>query len=91
MHGVEHIQLPSVLRCVVTAHTSSFHPQHVNPGTTKESYHNIHAQRYLDLAHITTFAESGNNDYGVLVIENVDLHRCIALGVTFGISLTQMA
>jgi hypothetical protein len=91
MRGVEHIQRPSVLRCVVTAHTSSFHPQHGNPGTTKESYHNIHAQQYLDLAQITTFAESGNPEHGVLVIEDVGLHRCVALGVAFGISLTQMA
>jgi hypothetical protein len=39
-----------------SAHTSFFHPQHENPGTTKESYHNIHAQSYLDLAQITTIA-----------------------------------
>jgi hypothetical protein len=43
-----------------SAHTSSFHAQHGNPGATKESYHMIHAQQYLDLARITTFAESGN-------------------------------
>jgi hypothetical protein len=74
-----------------SAHTSFFHPQHGNPGATKESYHNIHAQQYLELAQITTFAESGNPEHGVLVVENVDLHWCVALGVAFGISLTHMA
>ena len=74
-----------------SAHTSFFHPQHGNPGATKESYHNIHAQQYLDLAQITIFAESRNPEHGVLVIENVDLRCCVALGVTFEISLTQMA
>ena len=74
-----------------SAHTSYLHPQHEDPGATKESYHNIHAQQYLDLAQITTFAESGNPENGVLVIEKVDLHWCVALGVAFGISLTQMA
>ena len=73
-----------------SAHTSFFHPQHGNPGATKESYHNIHAQSYLDLAQITTFAESGNPEHGVLVIENVDLHWCVALGVAFGISILQV-
>jgi hypothetical protein len=38
-------------------------------------------------AQITTFAESGNPEHGVLVIENVDLHWCVALRVAFGISL----
>ena len=70
-----------------SAHTSFFHPQHGNPGATKESYHNIHAQSYLDLAQITTFTESRNPEHGVLVIENVDLHWCVTLGVAFGISL----
>ena len=74
-----------------SAHTSYFHSQHGDPGATKESYHNIHAQQYLDLAQITTFAESGNPEHGVLVIENVYLHLCVALGVAFGINLTQMA
>jgi hypothetical protein len=74
-----------------SAHTSFFHPQHGNPGTTKESYHNIHAQQCLDLAQITAFAESKNPEHGVLVIENVDLRWSVALGVAFGISLTQMA
>jgi hypothetical protein len=74
-----------------SVHTSFFHPQHGYPGVTKESYHNIHAQQYLDLAQITTFAESGNPEHGVLVIENVDLRWCVALGVAFGISLIQMA
>jgi hypothetical protein len=67
-----------------SAHTSYFHPQHGNPGAIKELYHNIHAQQYLDLAQITTFAESRNPEHGVLVIENVDLHWCVALGVAFG-------
>jgi hypothetical protein len=57
-----------------SAHTSFFHPQHGNPGATKELYHNIHAQQYMDLAQIKTFAESGNSEHGVLVIEKVDLH-----------------
>jgi hypothetical protein len=57
-----------------SVHTSSFHAQQGNPGATKESYHNIHAQQYADLAQITTFAESGNPERGVLVIEKVDLH-----------------
>ena len=74
-----------------SAHTSFFHPQYENHGATKESYHNIHAQSYLHLAQITTFAESVNPEHGVLVIESVDLRWCVALGVAFGISLTQMA
>jgi hypothetical protein len=74
-----------------SAHTSYLHPQHGNPGATKESYHNIHAQQYLDLAQITTFAKSGNLEHSVLVIENVDLHWCVAPGVASGTSLTQMA
>ena len=67
-----------------SAHTSYFHPQHENPGAIKELYHNIHAQEYLDLAQITTVAESENPKHGVLVIENVDLHWCVTLGVAFG-------
>jgi hypothetical protein len=74
-----------------SAHTSFFHPQYGNPGASKESYHNIHAQQYPDLAHITTFTESGNPEHSVFVMENVDLHWCVALGMAFGIILTQMA
>jgi hypothetical protein len=74
-----------------SAHTSFSHSQGGNPGATKEPYHNIHAQQYLDRAQITTFAESGNSEHGVLVIENVGIHWCVALGVAFGISLTQLA
>jgi len=50
-------------------HTSFFHPQHGNPGATKESYYNVHAQQYPDLAHITTFAKSGNPEHDVHVIK----------------------
>jgi hypothetical protein len=57
-----------------SAYTSSFYPQQGNPSAIKELYHNIHAQQYLDLAQITTFAKSGNPEHSVLVIENVDLH-----------------
>jgi hypothetical protein len=74
-----------------SVHTSFFHPQHGNVGATKESYHDIHAQQHLDLARITTVTESGNPEHSVLVVENVNLHWCVALGVAFGVSLTQMA
>ena len=84
MRGVENIQRPSAL-------TPLFSPAAWESWCNKELYLNIHAQQYLDLAQITTFTESRNPEHGVLVIENVDLRCCVALGVTFGISLTQMA
>ena len=58
--------------------TSFFHSQRRNTRATKASYHDIHTQQNLDLAQITTFAESGNLENGVLVIENVDLSWCVA-------------
>jgi hypothetical protein len=72
-------------------HNSFFRSQHRNPRATKASYHNIHAQKYLDLAQITTFAGSGEVGNGVLVIENVDLDWCIALAAAFGIDHTFFA
>jgi hypothetical protein len=69
-------------------HTSFFHSQNTNPRATKASYRDIHTQRYLDLTQIATFAESENHENGVLVIENVDLNWCVALGVAFGIDHT---
>ena len=59
-------------------HNSFFRSQHRNPRATKASYHNIHAQRYLDLTQITKLAGSGEIENGVLVIENVDLSWCVA-------------
>jgi len=71
--------------------TSLSYPQHGDPRATKASYHNAHAQLYLDLAQITTFAESRNPENGVLVIENVDLNWCVALGLAFGVHHTFFA
>jgi hypothetical protein len=70
---------------------TSFRLQHRNPGATKASYHNVHAHRYLDLAQITTFTESRNSENGVLVVENVDLNWCVALGLMLGIDHTFFA
>jgi hypothetical protein len=70
---------------------SIFNSSRRNSYTTKASYHDIHAQQLLDLAQITTFAESGNLENGVLVIENVDLNWCVALGMAFGIDHTFFA
>lgn len=72
-------------------HTSFFHSQNRNLRATKASYRDIHTQRYLDLTQIATFAESENHENGVLVIENVDLNWCVALGVAFGIDHTFFA
>jgi len=52
------------------------------------SHSRQHTQQYLDLMQITTFAESENHENGILVIENVDLNWCVALGVAFGIDHT---
>jgi len=72
-------------------HTSMFHRQQGNFRATKASYHKVHTQRYLDLAQIATFAERKNSENGVLVIENVDLNWCVALGLAFGIDHTFFA
>jgi hypothetical protein len=72
-------------------HRSIFNSPHRNPRATKASYHDIHAQQFLDLAQITTFAESADPANGVLVIENVDLNWCVALGIAFGIDHTFFA
>jgi hypothetical protein len=72
-------------------HTSFFDWQQRDSRATKASYRDIYTEQQLDLAQITTFAESKNLGNGVLVIENLDLTWCIALGVAFGIDHTFLA
>jgi hypothetical protein len=67
------------------------YPQQGDSRATKASYHSVHTQRLLDLAQITTFAASRISENCVLVVENVDLNWCLALGLAFGIDHTFFA
>jgi hypothetical protein len=71
-----------------SSHISFFRPQHGNARATRACYHNVHAQKQLSLPEIAAYVENNNLENGVLVVENVNLEWCIALGVAFGIDHT---
>jgi hypothetical protein len=74
-----------------SSHTSFFRPQHGDARATRACYHNVHAQKQLSLPEIAAYVENNNLENGVLVVENVNLEWCIALGVAFGIDHTFFA
>jgi hypothetical protein len=71
-----------------SSHTSFFRPQPNDTRPTKACYHNVHARKQLSLPEIATFAENNDLENSVLVVENVSLEWCIALGVALGIDHT---
>jgi hypothetical protein len=74
-----------------SSYTSFFRPQHGNARATKACYYDVHARKQLSLPEVATFAESNDLENGVLVVENVSLEWCIALGVALGIDHTFFA